>query len=157
MPHRSSLVRRLRRPPWRPPAADAVRRRPERWREPASHLLGGLMSAIRFERAAFAYAGGAPVLSDVTIHLAAGWTGAVKSTLLALATGALAPTAGVVVRDPSDAVCALCDQRVDEPTEAVHALAGTFDRTALGWIDQLRLDEADLARWPTLSPGERKR
>jgi len=121
------------------------------------------MSAIRFERAAFAYAGGAPVLSDLTLHLGPGWTGVVgangagKTTLLGLATGALAPSSGAVVRDPSDPLCVVCAQRVDEPTPSVLALAGAVDGAALRWLDQLGLDDGQLARWPTLSPGERKR
>ena len=103
------------------------------------------------------------MLSDITVHLTAGWTavvganGAGKTTLLGLATGALAPTRGVVVREPDGAVCVTCDQRVDAPDRHVLALAGAVDRAALRWMDQLALDPDQLARWPTLSPGERKR
>jgi ATPase subunit of ABC transporter with duplicated ATPase domains len=121
------------------------------------------MSAIRFDRVTFAYGGGQPVLSEITLHVAAGWTGVVgangagKSTLLALATGDLAPTRGVVVRDPAGAVAVTCAQRVDAPDPTVWALAGTTERAGLRWIDQLGLDPGQLERWPTLSPGERKR
>jgi ATPase subunit of ABC transporter with duplicated ATPase domains len=121
------------------------------------------MSAIRFDRVTFAYGGGPPVLSEISLHLAPGWTGVVgangagKSTLLALATGALAPTRGVVVRDPPGAPAITCAQRVDTADPAVAALAGTADRAGLRWMDQLALDPAQLERWPTLSPGERKR
>jgi ATPase subunit of ABC transporter with duplicated ATPase domains len=121
------------------------------------------MPAIRFDRVTFAHGGGDPVLTDITLHLSAGWTaivganGAGKTTLLGLATGALTPTRGSVARDPAVASCLTCDQRVDAPDDAVRALAGSVERAALRWMDQLDLEADQLERWPTLSPGERKR
>ena len=120
------------------------------------------MSVIRFERVGFAFAAGPLLFDEVTLQVGRGWTalvganGAGKSTLLALAAGELAPTDGLVARVPG-LVMARCDQRVDRaPAEAV-ALAGAVDRGSLRWIELLALDPAGLDRWPTLSPGERRR
>src|SRR5690606_2262212 len=91
-----------------------------------------------------------------------GWTalvgdnGAGKSTLLQLAAGQLAPSRGHVRRTRVDTI-AFVEQRVDELAPAVEELAWRDDRDAARWRARLGLDPGELARWPTLSPGERKR
>src|SRR5690348_10132183 len=117
------------------------------------------MPRIRLERVSFAYAGGDPVLEDISIAFGPGWTGVVgangagKTTLVRLATGALAPTSGVIAREPAGAACVVCEQRVDDAGPLVAAFADAPGRLGA----ELALDPADLDRWPTLSPGERKR
>ena len=111
------------------------------------------MPSIRFTGVGFAHDGSGAVLTGVDLHLGAGWAGVVgangagKTTLLGLAVGELAPGAGLVVRDPDDSFAHLCPQRVDDPP----------DRDGGRWARRLGLDPDMLARWPTLSPGERKR
>ncbi|MCB9781157.1 MAG: ABC-F family ATP-binding cassette domain-containing protein [Alphaproteobacteria bacterium] len=109
---------------------------------------------------AFAWPGRDPVVTDLSLHLAPGWTGLVgpngagKSTLLQLLSGSLSPSAGTVSGPP--AVC--CPQRVDALTDDVRAFA--WCQRGLEpwrWLERLQLDPAVLDRWPTLSPGERKR
>src|SRR5215470_9895144 len=124
---------------------------------------GGHMSSIRIERLAFAYSDRVPLLSDVDLHLTRGFTGVVgangsgKSTLLGLIAGALAPTAGRIHLEPRDALVALCPQDVEcVPTDAAE-LADRGDGDAGHWRAVLALDADQLARWPTLSPGERRR
>ncbi|HEX3766053.1 MAG TPA: ATP-binding cassette domain-containing protein, partial [Kofleriaceae bacterium] len=121
------------------------------------------MSSIRIERLAFAYSDLVPLLSDVDLHLTRGFTGVVgengsgKSTLLGLIAGALAPTAGRIQLEPRDALVAVCPQGVDRvPADAVE-LAERGDADAGRWRAVLALDPDELARWPTLSPGERRR
>ena len=121
------------------------------------------MSSIRIERLAFAYSDRVPLLSDVELHLTRGFTGVVgangsgKSTLLGLIAGALTPTAGRIHREPRDALVALCPQDVDHiPPDAIE-LAERGDADAGRWRAVLALDPDQLARWPTLSPGERRR
>jgi ATPase subunit of ABC transporter with duplicated ATPase domains len=121
------------------------------------------MSSIRIERLAFAYSDLVPLLSDVELHLTRGFTGVVgsngsgKSTLLGLIAGALAPTAGRVHLEPRDALIARCPQDVDRMPPDAGELAERGDADAGRWRAVLALDPDQLARWPTLSPGERRR
>jgi ATPase subunit of ABC transporter with duplicated ATPase domains len=121
------------------------------------------MPSIRLERLSFAHADAVPILEQTDLVLATGWTalvgenGAGKTTLLRLVAGELAPTSGRVRLDPSVATVALCAQRVDDPGEDVAALAARDDGEARRLRATLALDAGALARWGTLSPGERKR
>jgi ATPase subunit of ABC transporter with duplicated ATPase domains len=120
------------------------------------------MPSLIFDQVSFAYAGGDEFLHSISFTCAPGWTavvgdnGAGKSTLLALAAGTLVPTRGDV-RRPGVASVAIVDQRVDVPGPDVEAFAWSFDRDALRWRARFALDDDGVARWPTLSPGERKR
>jgi ATPase subunit of ABC transporter with duplicated ATPase domains len=121
------------------------------------------MPSLRFERVSFAYADAAPLLDELDLVLPAGWTavvgenGAGKSTLLSLAAGLLAPARGRVRLDPDGARVLLCPQSVEEAGHAVAALAAADGRDAHRLRAALALDPAALARWETLSPGERRR
>ena len=121
------------------------------------------MSSIRVERLAFAYSDLVPLLSDVDLHLTRGFTGVVgangsgKSTLLGLVAGTLAPTAGRVHIQPRDALVAVCPQDVEQLPPDARELAERGDADAGRWRAVLALDPDQLARWPTLSPGERRR
>ncbi|MCA9673007.1 MAG: ABC-F family ATP-binding cassette domain-containing protein, partial [Myxococcales bacterium] len=86
-----------------------------------------------------------------------GESGAGKTTLLEAITGTLAPARGALRVEPDDALVVLCAQRVDEPDARVLELARAHDRSARRWRARLSLDDDALGRWPTLSPGERKR
>ncbi len=104
-----------------------------------------------------------PVLKDVSFALAPGFHGLVgangagKTTLLRVLARELAPQEGSIRLLPADATVVYCPQTVDEPGDDVHALAASFDGLALELKGRLALDDTELARWPTLSPGERKR
>ncbi len=110
-----------------------------------------------------AYDGRAAVLADVDLHLRAGWTGVVgangagKTTLLRLLAGELPPTRGAITREPADATTIVCAQRVDVASDEVRAFADDWARVAQRWRARLDLDPDGLDRWPTLSPGERRR
>ena len=99
----------------------------------------------------------------IDLHLAPGWTGLIgpngagKTTLLRLLSGELAPAAGRVLRDPTNMSLRTCPQSVEHPDPALAHLASAHDRDSVRLRAQLRLDPAALARWTTLSPGERKR
>jgi ATPase subunit of ABC transporter with duplicated ATPase domains len=121
------------------------------------------MPSLRAERLAFAYADAVPILDGVDLHLPAGFTGLVgengagKSTLLRLLAGTLAPTAGRIRADPPDALVVLCPQEVEQPGADALALAGAGGADAGRLRAALRLDAGALDRWPSLSPGERRR
>lgn len=111
----------------------------------------------------FSYADSVPILRDVNIQLAPGWTGVVgangagKTTLLRLITGEVRPTAGHVRLDPPSSSFAICAQTVETLTRAIEKLAAATDRVSRRVHGELALDPGALPRWPTLSPGERKR
>ncbi|MEX2205541.1 MAG: ATP-binding cassette domain-containing protein [Myxococcota bacterium] len=111
----------------------------------------------------FAYRDSVPLLSDVNLRLGPGWTGVVgangsgKTTLLRLIARALEPEQGSVQHEPRTLELRLCPQRVDDASPEIEALAATHDGVARRLRAQLALREEELARWPTLSPGERKR
>jgi ATPase subunit of ABC transporter with duplicated ATPase domains len=111
----------------------------------------------------FSYADSVPILGEVNIPLAPGWTGIVgangagKTTLLRLITGELKPTGGHVRLDPPSSSVAICPQTVETLTRTIEGLAHAADRVSRRIHGELALNPGALARWPTLSPGERKR
>jgi ATPase subunit of ABC transporter with duplicated ATPase domains len=120
------------------------------------------MPSVHLESVSFEHSSAHVVLHHVDLHLGPGWVGVVgpngagKTTLLSLIAGRLQPTAGEVTLDAAVAPV-LCAQSVDDPDETVADLAGSFEAAAFVLRGRLELEAADLDRWRTLSPGERKR
>ncbi len=121
------------------------------------------MHSIQLERVAFAFSDAVPLLADVDLHLHRGFTGIVgengagKTTLVRLIAGELAPRAGRITIEPRDAVVAICAQGVSALASDVRALADADDAIAGRWRGLLDLAPEELARWDTLSAGERRR
>ena len=121
------------------------------------------MPSIRASRLSYAYEGRAPLFEGASFHLSPGLTGLVgengsgKTTLLRLLSGELPPTDGELVTTPEDARVVVCSQTALVMGPEVAAFAGDESRAARRLRGTLELDEAGLARWETLSPGERKR
>jgi ATPase subunit of ABC transporter with duplicated ATPase domains len=121
------------------------------------------MAVLRMHGVGVAWSASVPVLEDVSFQLDRGFYGLVgangagKTTLLEIASGGMVPHEGSVAVLPRDAIVAYCPQRVETWNSDIQSFALRDD----GWASELRgrleLDPADLARWPTLSPGERKR
>ena len=86
-----------------------------------------------------------------------GENGAGKTTLLRLVAGELDPTGGHVRVEPVGARTSLCSQTVDAPDATVATLAASGTGPAHRLRGMLGLVPSSLARWDTLSPGERKR
>jgi len=118
---------------------------------------------VRLSGLAFSYTDSVATLTDVTLTLATGWTGVVgsngsgKTTLLRLIAGDLEPASGHVNLDPPRSGMRACPQTVEAMTPEIAAFARATDGIARRIHGELRLETAALARWPTLSPGERKR
>lgn len=121
------------------------------------------MTVLRLRGVGVAFASSSPILRDVTLHLTPGFYGVVgangegKSTLLRLLRGTLVPSEGSVHREPHDAEVVLCAQEVDALPPDVPLFAEATSGIARSLRGRLRLEPPELARWPTLSPGERKR
>jgi ATPase subunit of ABC transporter with duplicated ATPase domains len=118
---------------------------------------------VRLSGLSFSYTDSVSTLSDVTLTIASGWTGMVgsngagKTTLLRLIAGELEPSAGHVSLDPPRGTIRVCAQTVEAMTPEIGAFARAIDGIARRIHGELRLDASSLERWPTLSPGERKR
>jgi ATPase subunit of ABC transporter with duplicated ATPase domains len=121
------------------------------------------MLALRAHRLSFSYSDSAAILAGVDLHIAPGWVGVVgangagKTTFLRLVTGDLSPSEGSITIDPEGSQVWLCPQAVEQMDPGVLELASSEDKPARRIMGSLRLDPAELARWETLSPGERKR
>ncbi len=117
--------------------------------------------SIRFQNVSFTYDRAAqPLIVNLSVHYSRGWTGIVgangvgKSTLLKLATGVLTPNQGQIVT-PEFAI--YCEQRTDEAPDHLHDLIHAADRDAFVIKDRMAIEDDWMARWETLSHGERKR
>ena len=114
-----------------------------------------------FQDVSFSYdTASRPLFDGLTAHFPEGWTGIVgangvgKTTLLRLATGDLAPRRGSV-QIPGDAI--YCPQRTDDAPPLFDALIRATDGDAYEIRGRLGVEDGWLARWGTLSHGERKR
>ncbi len=120
------------------------------------------MSSIRFERVAFAW-NHATILKPTSLELPSGWTGLVgkngsgKTTLLRLLTGELEPNAGRIQFSPASPRVSLCPQDIEMLTSEIETFAALDDGIGHRLRGALHLEERPVARWSTLSPGERKR
>jgi len=121
------------------------------------------LSAIHLSHVSFSYSSAVPVITDATFDLGPGWAGLVgangagKSTLLSLITGEHPPDDGTVSVEPIGLPPVLCEQRVDELTVDIQNFSWDWNGDAVRMRARLELDPDQLERWPTLSPGERKR
>ena len=121
------------------------------------------MGRLVFRGVAFAFGDARPIFEGVNLGLergvlgVAGENGSGKTTLLRLAAGLLSPDRGTVRVEPAGALVVLCPQTVEALGDDVRALAASTEGAAFAVRDRLGLDPESIARWATLSPGERRR
>ena len=121
------------------------------------------MLRIVLSKASFSFRDSVPLLSELELCLEPGWTGVVgangcgKTTLLRLLARELVPDAGRISFQPAALRVAACAQRVDACGAELEPFARASDGEARRLRDALALEPRALARWPSLSPGERKR
>ena len=116
---------------------------------------------IIFHNVTFAYeTASAPLFTELTAHFQTGWTGIVgangsgKTSLLRLATGELSPQQGTV-REAGEAI--YCPQRTDTAPPLFAEFIQASEGDARETRGRLKIADAWLNRWDTLSHGERKR
>ncbi len=121
------------------------------------------MPALHFRNLAFQYSTALSVISNASLSLGTGWTGVVgahgagTTPVLRLIDSTLEPTAGAVELDPAAGLVVHCPQTADEIDGNIRLLADAWDGEAHALLGRPKLVRTDLDRWPTLSPGERKR
>lgn len=121
------------------------------------------MFALAFDGVSLAFEGRAPLFESIHLRLGPGFTGVVgpngagKSSLLSLAAGLIQPTSGQIRREPRDLRVVLCRQDVEEPEEQQLGFVWAQDGLARRLRSLLQLLPEAHERWPSLSPGERRR
>lgn len=116
---------------------------------------------IKFNRVSFSYHTTVkPLIENLTLHLANGWTGLVgangcgKTTLLKLSAGILDPVSGSIQRSgPS----LYCSQRTDNLPQAADRFFASHRRSARILTERMSLDSGWLDGWSHISHGMRKR
>jgi len=117
---------------------------------------------VRVTNLSFSYSDSVAILRDANFQISCGWTGIVgpngagKTTLMRLIAGELELSSGSIHFDRV-APPILLRQTVEELTLEIARFAAALDGEAFRLFGELALKTHEIARWPTLSPGERKR
>ncbi|HLI80869.1 MAG TPA: ATP-binding cassette domain-containing protein, partial [Candidatus Binataceae bacterium] len=117
---------------------------------------------VRVSNLSFSFSDFVAIIDDANFQVPMGWTGIVgsngagKTTLMRLIAGELKPSSGSVNFD-GVANAILLRQTVADLTPEIEHFAHSLDGDACRLFGELALKPAEIARWPTLSPGERKR
>ncbi len=118
------------------------------------------MTQVTFSDVTYAYPGQTPIFRSLDLTITPGWTGVVgpngagKTTLLRLAAGDIVPDHGSVARlDP----VVIVPQTSPAPPDAASAFFADHDAVTWRLREGFAVEEEWLARWGSLSQGERRR
>ncbi len=117
---------------------------------------------VRVSSLSFSYSDSVAIIRDANLQISNGWTGIVgpngagKTTLMRLIAGELEPSSGSIHCD-GGAPPILLRQTVEDLTPEIARFGSALDGEACRLFGELALRSAEISRWPTLSPGERKR
>ena len=117
---------------------------------------------VRISNLSFSYSDSVAIIREANFQLSTGWTGIVgpngagKTTLMRLIAGELEPSSGSVHFDGGATVVLLRQTALDLTSE-IERFAASLDGDACRLFGELALRPEEISRWPTLSPGERKR
>jgi ATPase subunit of ABC transporter with duplicated ATPase domains len=118
---------------------------------------------VRVSNLSFSYSDSVAIIREANFQLTRGWSGIVgpngagKTTLMRLISGDLEPSSGTVHFDAAGAGVILLSQTVELLTSEIERFAASLDGDACRLFGELALRPEEILRWPTLSPGERKR
>jgi ATPase subunit of ABC transporter with duplicated ATPase domains len=117
---------------------------------------------VRVAHLSFSFSDSVAIIRDANFQIATGFTGIVgpngagKTTLMRLIAGELKPSSGSVHFDGASTAI-LLPQTVEALTSEIARFTSSRDGEACRLFGELALRPEEIARWPTLSPGERKR
>ena len=118
---------------------------------------------VRVSNLSFSYSDSVAIIRDANFQITRGWTGIIgpngagKTTLMRLIAGELEPASGSVHFDGANSGPVLLRQTVEDLTPAIERFADSRDGQSARLFGELGLRPEEISRWPTLSPGERKR
>ncbi|MEE9280796.1 MAG: ATP-binding cassette domain-containing protein, partial [Myxococcota bacterium] len=121
------------------------------------------MTTVTLARVSFSYTDSVSLIADASLQLEPGWTGLVgpngagKTTLLRLLSGDLSPDRGQISLHPRGLGARLCPQRSGARQAEIDRFAASDAAESRRLRGRLGLETAELGRWSSLSPGERKR
>jgi ATPase subunit of ABC transporter with duplicated ATPase domains len=117
---------------------------------------------VRVSHLSFSYSDSVAIISAANFQIGRGWSGIVgpngagKTTLMRLIAGELEPASGRV-HFAGIAHAILLRQTVEDLTPEIGCFGAARDAEASRLFGELALHPNKIARWRTLSPGERKR
>lgn len=119
---------------------------------------------LRFSKVSYSYENSIEnILTDININFNTGWTGIIgpngigKTTLAKLACGLLTPESGTIIKSDDTLTAMYCEQTTEQIPDFAEQFFIADDNESGRLNSILNINDDWLARWDTLSHGERKR
>lgn len=121
------------------------------------------MASLCLKDISFRYHSAVSVFDRLNLQFSEGFCGVVgengsgKSTLLRLIAGEILPDQGSFIQSPSGMKVHYCVQELFESSAEIDEFMWNYEKEACRLKHELQLNEEDVSRFGTLSPGERKK